>query len=139
MNAFTLKHVLLWEKDTNTYFEHDVDSIKWLNSLLIASSTDELNILVNENFDLLPTIEQGGIVRLNIVLDEMFFVSEAVLRSLNTWLKQYSQEGTSKIVGENIAILMLHFLACIVRLSDVNKIPIEEATYVLEGLTKFSV
>ena len=91
MNAFTLEHVLLWKKDTNTYSEHDVDSIKWLNSLLIASSTDELNILVNKNFDLLPMIEQGGIVCLNIVIDEMFFVSEAVLRALNTWLKQYSQ------------------------------------------------
>ena len=28
MNAFTLEHVLLWKKDTNTYSEHDVDIIK---------------------------------------------------------------------------------------------------------------
>ena len=56
MNSFTIKHVLLWQKYTNTYAKHDEESSKWLNALLIASSTDELNIRVNENFDLLPII-----------------------------------------------------------------------------------
>ena len=35
----------------------------------------------------LPIIEEGGIVRLKIMLDEMFFVSEAVFKSLHTWIK----------------------------------------------------
>ena len=43
MNTFTLENVLLWEKDTNKYDKHDVESSKWLNKLLIASSADELN------------------------------------------------------------------------------------------------
>ena len=56
MNAFTLDHVILWKKDTNTYSYHDAESSKWINELSIASSTDELNIRVNGNFYLLPII-----------------------------------------------------------------------------------
>ena len=50
MNAFALKHILIWQKYTNTYAEHDSESSKWLNALLIAYSTDALNIQVNEKF-----------------------------------------------------------------------------------------
>ena len=50
----------------------------------------------------MPIIEKGGIVHLNLVPDEMLFMSEAIVQALNTWLKQFSQEGPSKIVGENI-------------------------------------
>ena len=56
MNAFTLKHVLLWENDANTYAEHNADISKWLSALLIASSTDALNIRFNGNFYLLSII-----------------------------------------------------------------------------------
>ena len=66
----------------------------------------------------------------------MFFMSEAVVQSLHTWIKQFSQEGPSETVGENIALLILHFQACRVHLADVNNLPIESATYLLERLTK---
>ena len=92
MNALTLDHVLLCQKETNTYAEHDAYISKWLNALLIASSTDELNIRVNEIFDLLPIIEHGGIIRLKIILDEIFFMAEAVVQALNTRLKHFPQE-----------------------------------------------
>ena len=73
------------------------------------------------------------------MIDEMFFVHEEVFHTLNAWLKQFSQEGPSKTVGENIAHLMLQFLTYSVRLSDVNTLPTETDTYLLEGLTKCSV
>ena len=50
----------------------------------------------------MPILEKGGIVHLNLVLDEMLFMYEAIVQALNTWLKQFSQEVPSKIVGENI-------------------------------------
>ena len=40
----------------------------------------------------MPIIKKGGIVHLNLVLDEMLFMSEAIVQALNTWLKQFSQE-----------------------------------------------
>ena len=91
MNDFTLKHVLLWGKDTYTYAYHDADSSKWLNTRPIASSTDELNIWFNENFYLLSVLEEGGILRLSLILDEMFLMSESVVKSLNTIFKQFYQ------------------------------------------------
>ena len=100
---------------------------------------DALNIRVNEKFDLLPIIEQGGIVRLKIMLDDMLFVSEAVVQALHTWILKHSQEVPSKIVVDNIKLLMIQFLAYRFRLADVNKISFEVAIYLLEGLTKCSV
>ena len=44
------------EKYTNTYVDNDAEISKCLNALIIASSIDELNIQVNERFDLLPII-----------------------------------------------------------------------------------
>ena len=40
----------------------------------------------------MPILEQGGIVCLNLVLDYMFFMSEAIAQALKTWHKQFSQE-----------------------------------------------
>ena len=40
LNAFTLKHILLWQNYTNTYANRNAERIKCLDVLLIASSTD---------------------------------------------------------------------------------------------------
>ena len=138
MNAFNLSLVLLWQKDNNAYAKHDVEISKWLNELTIASLMNELNIWVNDKFDLLPILGKGGIMRLKIILDDIFFMSEAVIQALNTWIFKKSQEGPSKTVGVNIALLILQFLACSIYLSDVHKLTFETATYLLEGLTKFT-
>ena len=73
------------------------------------------------------------------MLDEIFFISETVVQAINTWIKPFSKEGPSKTVGENTELLMLQFMACSFRLSEVNKLKIEAAKYLIEGLTKFSV
>ena len=57
MNALTLVNMFLRKKDTNRYAKHDAESSKWLNALLIDSSTNALNNRVNEKFELLPIIE----------------------------------------------------------------------------------
>ena len=92
MNAFTIEHVLLWQKDTNTYADHDSESSKCIGALLIASSTDELNIQVNEKFDLLPILEKGGIVRLKLMLDNIIdVVPDKVIWTVN-WLHYLNYE-----------------------------------------------
>ena len=94
--------MLLWKNDTNTYAKNNADISPCLNTLLISTSKNELNIQVNEKFDLLPILEEVGIVRLKLILDKMFFMSEAILQALNTWILKISHEGPSKTVGENI-------------------------------------
>ena len=101
-----------------------------------AGTRHELNIGVIENFYLLKIIEQGGILRLKLTLDRILFVSEAVSQALNTWLKCFSQEEPSKTVGEKIELVILQFLAFSIRISNVNKLTIESAAYLLEVLTK---
>ena len=96
MNAFTLEHVIQRQKDTNTYFKQDTWSSKWLNALIISSSTDKLNIEVNENFYLRPIIEKGGILHLTLMLDDMLSMFEAVLRTLNTWLKLFPRRSSKR-------------------------------------------
>ena len=44
MNAFRIEHALIWKNDTNIYADHNAEISKWLNALLIASSTDGINI-----------------------------------------------------------------------------------------------
>ena len=65
---------------------------------------DALNILVDENFDLLQILDLGGIVRLNIMLDNIFCVSEAVFQALHIWIFKKYQEGPPKSVGEHITV-----------------------------------
>ena len=86
MDSLTLEQMLLWQKDTNNYVKNDAESNKRPNELIIASSTDELNIRVNEKLDILPIIDQDGIVCLNFIPDEMFFMLETVFQSLHTWI-----------------------------------------------------
>ena len=96
MNAFTIEHVLLWQKDTNTYADHDSESSKCIGALLIASSTDELNIQVNEKFDLLPILEKGGIVRLKLMLDNIIdVVPDKVIWTVN-WLHYLNYEPIAR-------------------------------------------
>ena len=47
IKAFTLDHLLLWQKDTNNSDEHDADIIKWINTLIVSTSTYARNIRVN--------------------------------------------------------------------------------------------
>ena len=68
INDFTIKHAILWQKYANTYFKHNVESRRWINTLLIATSMDALNIRVNEKFELLPILDQGGIVCLKLMI-----------------------------------------------------------------------
>ena len=75
MNAFTLEHFLQWKKDTYNYAKNDADRSKCINAIIISYSTDEINIRVNEKFDLLTILDQVGIVRLKLMLDEMLFMS----------------------------------------------------------------
>ena len=128
--------MILRNKDTNTYDKNNAEGIKWLNKILIDTSTDALNIQVNEKFDLLPIIEQGDIVRPKIMIDDMLLMYEEVVQALHTCIKHFPQEGSPKKVGEKISLLMLHFLACSVHLLDVDKPKIEATTNLLEGLTK---
>ena len=90
--------------------------------------SDELTLHVNKKYDLLTLIKQGGVVRLKIMLDEMFFMSEAVVTALQGFIKKFALQGPTRTVGENIHLLIQQYEACCTRLTDVNQLLLKAST-----------
>ena len=91
-------------RDTNQYAsEEDMTSIDWVKDLMANSSEDELNQQVNEKFENLESLEQGGTTYLKFMLEEMFCTRNNVVSALQTFLKNFSEEGLSKTVGKNVS------------------------------------
>ena len=62
-----------------------------------------------------------------------------VVTDLQKFVKNFAEEGLLKTVGENVLEAAAHIKAVSERLSEVNQLPLEAPTYVLQGLTNFSV
>ena len=114
-------------------------SCEWLSKLLNNSSATELIHRVDEKFNRLAAKEKGGITRLKIQLDEMFCITNDVVKALQDFLTRVAQDGPTKIPGENIAELTAQINAVCERLSEEGRLPQETPIHVLEGLTKCSV
>ena len=69
---------------------------------MVNSSEAELKRRVNGKFKKLKLLEQGGITYLKFMLDEMFCTTNDVMAEFQTLLKNFSEEGLSKLVGENV-------------------------------------
>ena len=68
----------------------------------------------------------------------MFCMTNDVVAALQTFLKNFSEEDLSKTVGENMSEISAQVKAVIGRLTEVNQLPLEAHTYILQGLTKCS-
>ena len=78
-------------------------SSKWVNDLMVNSSEAELKQRVDEKFEKHETLEQGGINELNFMLDKMFCMTNDVVAALQTFLKNFYEEGLLNTVGENVS------------------------------------
>ena len=65
---------------------------------MMNSSEAELKQRVDENFKKLKLLKQYGITYLEFMLDEMFCMTNNVVAELQTFLKNFSEEGLSKTV-----------------------------------------
>ena len=140
-SSFLLDIVKQWQKDTNEECvdDEDLTSCEWISQLLDNSSATELIHRVDVKYNKLTTAERGGVTRLKIQLDEMFCITNDVVKALQSFLLEVSEEGPSKIPGENISELTAQINAVCERLSAENRLPVETPIHVLEGLTKCSV
>ena len=57
---------------------------------------------MDENFDKINPIEQGGITYLKFFLEENFCMMNDFVTSFQKPLKTFTEEGSSKKVGENV-------------------------------------
>ena len=68
-----LLEVKAYQLDTNRYAsEEDMTSSDWVKDLMMNSSEVELKGRVDEKFEKLDSLEQGGITYLKLMLDECF-------------------------------------------------------------------
>ena len=103
---------------------------------MVNSSEAELKQRVNKKSENLESLEQGGIPYLKFMLDEMFCMTNDVVAALHTFLKNFSEEGLSKMVGNNLSEILVQVKAIRERLAEVNQLPLEAPTYIIQGLTK---
>ena len=111
----------------------------WVKDLMVNSSEAELKQRVDEKSEKLELLEQGGITYLKFMLDKMFCMTNDVVVALQTFLKNFAEEGLSKTVGENVSEILEQVKAVSRRLSEVYQLPLEYPTYILQGLSKCSV
>ena len=65
-----LTEVIAYQRDTNQYaLEEDMTSSDWVKDLMVNSSEAELKQRVEEKFENLELLEQGGITYLKFMLD----------------------------------------------------------------------
>ena len=73
---------------------------------------------------------------MKIVLDEMFTMSNMVVRLLQNFLKQFAKEGITKVPYEEVRLYAKQITAVCARLAEVDALPQEVPGYILEGFTR---
>ena len=74
-----------------------------MKDILTNSSKIELKNQVNEKFENIEALKQGGITYLEFFLDKMFCMTNDVVTAFQTFLKTFAEEVSSKTVGENVS------------------------------------
>ena len=75
-------------------------SSDWVKDLLVNSSEAALLQRMDEKFQQLEPIEQGGIMYLKFLLDYMFCMTNDVVTALQLLLKAFAGEGLKIQLGE---------------------------------------
>ncbi len=112
--------------------------MEWAKEFLTNSCDINLVKRIEEKFDGLAEYEQGGITYLKIALDEMFTMSNMVIMSLQKYLKQFAQEGIAKVPNEDVRLCTEQLNAVCARLAEVDQLPKESTTFILEGFNHCS-
>ena len=84
-------------------------------------------------------MEQGGIIFVNILLVNMFIMSNSIISGLHKYLENFGRGGLSKTRGDNLTNITAQRVADIERLCESKALPHETPSKKLTGLTKCSV
>ena len=139
--SIPLATVRKYVKDTMQNTEDDAPARQtqlWSLESVRASLSNDLRFLVDSKFDVLPITEQGGSVYLKLLFDIVYNMTEPVIRALHKWLKTFRQNGLNKVRGENVLVFSTTAKNICKRLAEVNSLPSDAATDILEGLVKAS-
>ena len=110
-----------------------------MKDLFVDSSDPALIKGVEQKFEAMDRIEQGGITYLNIALDEMFNMSDIVITLLQKFFKNFYRDGVAKQPSENLALLIKQINAVVERLAGVLELPRDMPLLILTDFAKSSV
>ena len=99
----------------------------------------ELHGSIKPQYESLTLSQRGGIIYLWLLLSEMFKMTRDVVTSLKEYIKRFTQEGVSKISGENVSVVVKQLRTVCVRLDEINALPDETPINILTGFTICSV
>lgn len=137
----SLATVRMYVKDTMQNTPDDSPARQtqgWMKETIQDSISGDLRTLVDSKFDALPISEQGGSVYLKLLFDIIYNMTEPVIRALHKWIKNFSRNGLHKVIHENVLVLSNTAKNICKRLAEVNSLPSDAATDILEGLVKVS-
>ena len=86
--------------------DEDIVSCEWTKELFVNSSDPAIIKRVEEKYEELNGLEQGGINYFNIDLDEMFNMGDVVITSLQEFFKNFARYGVAKCPGKNVALFV---------------------------------
>ena len=139
--AVLLDNIKEYVSDTMQYTPPDSPAKQtqlWLLETIRDSLSNDLRTLADSKFDVLPVSQQGGSVYLKLIFDIIYNMTEPVVRALHKWIKNFRHNGLLKVKGENVLVFAAAAKIICQRLSEVNSLPSDAASDILEGLTKAS-
>ena len=99
-----LTEAIKYHQDTNQYaYEEGMGRSDWIKDLMMNSSEAELKERVDEKFEKIELLKQGGITYLEFMLNKMFCMTNDVISALQTFLNNLAEEGLLKTVGDNVS------------------------------------
>ena len=138
--SVTLHTCCAWQRDTLDYAsEDDVTSTEWAKTLMTNSCDSLLVERIDEKFEDLTGYEQGGITYIKIALDEMFTISNTVVKTLQGFFEAFAKDGIAKVPNEDVRVATGEIVAVAERLAEVSSLPTECVAQILEGFTRCSV
>jgi hypothetical protein len=129
-----------WQCNTLDYASKgDVTSTEWAKTLMMNSCDSLLVEQIDEKFKDLIGYEQGVITYIKIALDEMFTISNTVVKTLQQFFEAFSKKSIAKVPNEDIRVATGEIVAVAEQLAEVSSLPTDCVLQILDGFTRCSI
>ncbi|KAL7469538.1 hypothetical protein ACHAXS_009799 [Conticribra weissflogii] len=131
----SLETARAWQKFLNEHAgDDDVESGEWALELIHKSTSKDLLIQVSQDFDRLPSVEQGAITFFIMLMNRIVTKTHAVTASLQNYIVNFS---IRKFDGENVVVASKH-LKAVAGALDIADLPTNMISCVLRGFGQAS-
>jgi hypothetical protein len=113
--------------------------MEWARALMMNSCDALLIKRINKKFNDLDLYKQGGLTYMKFALDEMFTISNTVIKTLQGFFEAFAKDGIAKVPNEDVCVATGEIVAVAERLAEVSSLLTECVAQILEGFTRCSV